>query len=87
MAWMFVAFLVMQQEQCWTDMLTKTLIVRGLHGAKGLAHYNDVDGDTKVPQLDCLGTHTTKDVEGFLEKLFVVSIPAFQPSGHLHVVL
>jgi len=65
----------------------KTFIVRGLRGARGLGHYNDVDAITKVPRLECLGAHTAGAVKELLDKLFVVSVAAFQQSGSLHVVL
>ena len=65
----------------------KTFIVRGLRGARALAHFGDVDANIKVPTLECLGAHAANAVEALLDKLFVVSVPAFMPTGSLHIVL
>jgi hypothetical protein len=67
--------------------LDKTYIVRGLHGAKALNGYHDVQADIKVPRLKCLGTHTSDAVLELMSKVFVVSVPAFMMHGHLYIVL
>ena len=62
-------------------------IVRGLRGAKALAHFCDIDADIKVPRLECLGTHTASSVDLLLEKCFVCTVSAFLAGGSLHKVL
>jgi hypothetical protein len=38
--------------------LDKMYILRGLHGGKAIASLTNVDADTKVPRVGCLGAHT-----------------------------
>lgn len=67
--------------------MDKMFIVRGLGGAKVLAHFRDPNTETKVPRLECLGVHTASAVEALVEALFVISLPAFKSGGHLHIVV
>lgn len=65
----------------------KSFVFRGLRGAKALAHFKDIDTETKMPRLECLGPHTADAVAALVESLFVVSVPSFLPGGSLHIVL
>ena len=68
--------------------LDKNGIARGIRGAKGMAGYRFLDFDGKMPRLECLGFQaSSRAVSDFVDKLFVVSIPAFKVQGHLHIVL
>ena len=65
-------------------------VVRGIAAGKALAGWSNVRASVNVPSFECIRSDdpaTAKDVDSFIERLFVVSLPDFQPGGHLYRVL
>jgi hypothetical protein len=65
-------------------------VVRGIAAGKALAGWSNVRASVNVPSFECIRSYdpaTAKNVDSFIERLFVVSLPDFQPGGHLYRVL
>jgi hypothetical protein len=70
----------------WYD--DKSNPLRAVRGGKALAGWENVRGMVQPPRFMCLSNGTRNvSVDHFIEKLFVISLPAFKPGGQLYTVL
>ena len=68
----------------------KTNIACALKAVKAHSGYKNVNRPSKVPLLKAIwatNDSIQESVMNFVEKLFMVSVPAFKPRGHLRPVL
>ena len=70
--------------------IDKTNVAYAIKAVKARTGYKDVNRPSKVPRLEAIWAHDASIQESvmlFVDKLFIVSVPAFQPRDALFTVL
>ena len=77
---------------CWASETNskayrETTPILSIPGQNALANWMDIRTIKYPPRLECLGSHTHDNLEKFMDRLYVVDVPAFGPGGTLRPFL
>jgi len=67
--------------------IDKNNVSYSVRAAKARAGYKNLNAPSKVPNIDSLGSELQCQLRNLMEKLFIVSVPAFKEDGKLHSIL